>query len=197
MKRTLRVVLILVGLIVVGAFLFRESIFRAMGSYLVQASEPQASEIVVVLAGDSAGNRIKTAANLVKRGLVPKAIVSGPSGIYGSYECDLAIPFAVRAGFPESYFAHLHHEARSTAAEVLYIRDELRRLGVRRMILLTSDYHTRRAGRLMRAAFPDGEVSVVAAPDTNFSVAGWWRNREGRKTFVNEWMKTVAEWFGL
>ena len=37
---------------------------------------------------------------------------------------------------------------------------------------------------------------VIAAPDQYFSPDGWWNNREGRKTFVIEWMKTVAEMVG-
>ncbi len=60
--------------------------------------------MIVVLAGDFSGNRILTAGDLVRRGFAPKALVSGPSGEYGLHETDLAIPFAVRHGYPESYF---------------------------------------------------------------------------------------------
>jgi hypothetical protein len=38
---------------------------------------------------------------------------------------------------------------------------------------------------------------MVAAPDLYFTPDGWWKNREGRKTFLLEWMKTVATWFGM
>jgi hypothetical protein len=41
------------------------------------------------------------------------------------------------------------------------------------------------------------EFHVVAAPDRYFSSDGWWKNREGRKTFLVEWEKTVATWFGI
>ena len=39
-------------------------------------------------------------AELVKQGYVPKVLVSGPDMLYGFYECDLAIPFAVKRGYP-------------------------------------------------------------------------------------------------
>jgi hypothetical protein len=58
----------------------------------------------------SAGNRILTAGDLVRQGLAPKALISGPSEIYGQFESDLAIPFAVRRGYPASDFVALHGE---------------------------------------------------------------------------------------
>ena len=65
------------------------------------------------------------------------------------------------------------------------------------MLLVTSDYHTRRAGKIFRHQAPDMTFDVVSAPDEYFTTDGWWHDREGRKTFLIEWMKTVAEWFGL
>jgi hypothetical protein len=47
----------------------------------------------------------------------------------------------------------------------------------------------------VRSAAPDLTFIVVAAPDKYFTRDGWWRDREGQKTFVYEWMKTIAGWF--
>jgi uncharacterized SAM-binding protein YcdF (DUF218 family) len=75
------------------------------------------ADLIVVLAGDFSGNRILTAGDLVRRGFAPKALVSGTSGEYGLHETDLAIPFAVHHGYPESYFVALPNDSRSTRAE--------------------------------------------------------------------------------
>jgi uncharacterized SAM-binding protein YcdF (DUF218 family) len=150
-----------------------------------------------VLAGDFSGNRILTAADLVRRGFAPQALVSGPSGVYGLYESDLAIQFAVRHGFPESYFIPLPHDARSTREEAVDVLPVLKQRNVRRVDIVTSDYHTRRAGNIFRAQAPGLEIHMVAAPDQYFTPNGWWKNREGRKTFLLEWMKTVATWVGM
>jgi uncharacterized SAM-binding protein YcdF (DUF218 family) len=160
----------------------------------VAAEPPTKADAIVVLAGDSRGNRILKAAELVKQGYAPKAIVSGPDGTYGFYECDLAIPFAVKAGYLESYFVHLENRARSTREEAHVAVAELRRMGVHRVLVVTSDFHTRRAGRMYREEAPDLEIHMVAAPDTYFSADGWWHNREGRKTLFLEWSKTLASW---
>lgn len=177
-------------------WLFHAAILAALGSYLVQAVPPQNADVIFVLAGDSSGNRILKGADLARQGYASRVLVSGPAGLYGFHECDLAIPFAVKAGYPESYFVHFEHQAHSTGEEAGLAVQELRRLGARHVLLVTSDYHTRRTGRSFRRAAPEMSFDIVAAPDIYFTPAGWWHNREGRKTFVLEWSKTVAEWFG-
>ncbi|MGH9558174.1 MAG: YdcF family protein [Bryobacteraceae bacterium] len=163
----------------------------------MRAGAPQKADIALVLAGDGLGNRVIEAGELVREGYAPKALVSGPWGIYGNYECDLAIPFAEKAGYPASYFLHIHHQGTSTLGEARAVVPELRRLGAHSVLLVTSDYHTRRAGNVFRSVAPDLTFYVVAARDPYFSAHGWWKNREGRKTFLIEWMKTLAESFGL
>ena len=123
--------------------------------------------------------------------------VSGPDGNYGLHECDLAIPFAIKAGYPEEYFVHFENSARSTWAEAQEAAAVLRNMGAHKVLVVTSNYHTRRSARMYREAVPDLDITVVGAPDTYFSPEAWWKNREGQKTFLYEWMKTVASWVNL
>ena len=186
-----------VVLVALGAWLVRDRIRTAAGDYLVAGVAPEKADIVVVVAGDSFGHRILTGADLVRKGYAPLALVSGPGGEYDYHECDLAIPFAVKRGYPESYFAHFEHEASSTAGEAAVIVPELRRRGVHRVLLVTSNYHTRRAAGIFRRAAPELTFIPIAAPDEYFTPDGWWHSREGEKTFVIEWEKTVSSWMGL
>jgi uncharacterized SAM-binding protein YcdF (DUF218 family) len=185
------------AVVAVALYLAREPVLGAAGSYLVQAGPPSKSDIVLVLAGDGRGNRILKAAQLVREGFAPKVLVSGPDGNYQLHECDLAIPFAVKAGYPESYFVHLENSARNTRDEARQAAAAIRRMGAHHVLLVTSDFHTRRAGRMYRTEAPDLEITVVAAPDAYFSANGWWHNREGQKTALFEWMKTVAAWANI
>jgi uncharacterized SAM-binding protein YcdF (DUF218 family) len=196
-KRALRILaLVLVAAIVLG-LVFHNAVLAGLGSYLVKADTPEKADIALVLAGDAAGNRILSAAQLARRGYVSRVLVSGPSGVYGYHECDLAIPFAVKAGYPESYFLHFENDARSTQEEARDAVVRLRMLGVHKILLVTSDYHTRRAGKIFRAAAPDLQFVVVAATDANFTPGGWWHNRQGQKTAFIEWLKTLTEPFGI
>ena len=70
----------------------------------MQNEPPVQADMIVVLAGDFTGNRILTAGDLVRQGFAPQALISGPAGVYGQYESDLAIPLAVQQGYPEDVF---------------------------------------------------------------------------------------------
>ena len=170
----------------------------ALGRVLVRDEGPAHADMVLVLAGDFYGNRILRAAELVRQGYAPKVLVSGPRLIYGLYECDLAIPFAVQHGYPANWFIRAPNEAHSTREEAASILGNLRRLGVHRFLLVTSDYHTARAARIFRAAARrDFDIRVVAAPDPYFRPDDWWRNREGEKIFFEEWSRTLANLLGI
>ncbi len=197
MKSAIRTTLLLLAGVILLLAVFHATIFAALGQYLVEASPPQKADVAVVLAGDEWGHRILTAAQLVRDGYVPKVMVSGPDGVYGNHECDLAIPFAVRHGFPESYFIHAEHNARSTLDEAKALVPEIRRAGYKTVAIVTSNYHTRRAGRIFRTLAPDLTIVMVAAPDEHYDPRDWWRSREGQKTFLTEWEKTVANWVGI
>lgn len=183
--------------VVVFAVVLHSAIFVALGGYLVQSEPPQKSDVILVLAGDASGSRIIKAAEMVRQGYAPKVLVSGPFGIYGHYESDLEIPFAVQHGYPETYFESFENRAHSTMEEANVVIPRLRQMGAKNVLLVTSDFHTRRAGKIYRHQAPDLTFDVIGAPDPHFTPSSWWHDREGRKTFLIEWMKTVAEWFGL
>ncbi len=194
MKRILRASALILAAVVVLLVLFHTPLLAALGNFLVKTDPPQKVDLIVVLAGDGFGRRILKAGELVRQGYAPQALISGPDGNYGRYECDLAIPFAVKAGDPESYFLHFEHHGRSTAEESQAIVTKLREMGVKHVMLVTSNYHTRRAGKIFRRAAPDLDVVVVSATDKYFKPDSWWKDREASKIFLWEWMKTVAEW---
>lgn len=168
-----------------------------MGAFLVDGEKPVRADIVVVLAGDPYGHRILKAAELVKDGYAPSVVVSGPPGFYDLHESDLAIPFAVRRGYPAAWFIPFPHNALSTQDEAVALLPEIEKFRARRVIVVTSDYHTRRALRIVRPSWPGIEIHMVAAPDEFFTANGWWRSREARKTFFLEWTKTLAGFVGL
>jgi len=168
-----------------------------MGAWLVRSDAPFRADVIVTLAGDPYGHRILKAAELVKSGFAPKVLVSGPPGFYDLHESDLAIPFVLRHGYPGDWFIAVPHDAHSTDEEGRAFLPELTKLHVHRVIVVTSDYHTRRARRILSADWPGIEMRMVAAPDEFFSANGWWHTREGRKTFLLEWTKTLTSLAGI
>ena len=171
------------------------------GRALVEDDGPFQADAIVVLGGDVWGLRLEKAASLVRAGYAPVVLISGAPAAYGANEGDLAIPYIVRQGYPAEWFVALRNQAMSTREESYLLLRELRQRQVRRLILVTSDFHTARAARIFRAAERAAGVQfdmhVVAAPDRYFHAASWWRNREGRKITLGEWEKTVANALGM
>jgi uncharacterized SAM-binding protein YcdF (DUF218 family) len=182
-------------------FLMRDVWLGTIGSVLVHDDGAGKAEIAVVLAGDYWGNRLFKGAELVRQGYVPSVLVSGPPGFYGVNEADAAIQFAVAKGYPAEWFIPLRHTALSTRDEALVVLDALKQRNIHNFLLVTSNYHTARARRIYlnavreRGGGPD--LRVVASGDPFFTAANWWHNREGRKTVLLEWTKTVAYAFGI
>ena len=167
-----------------------------MGEYLIDAEEPQPAEIVVVLGGDGYGHRIMKAVELVRAGLAPKILVDGPVGYYGVAESDLAIPFAVKRGAPPEYFEPFPIDARATFSEARAVDEELRKRGIRKALVVTSNFHTRRARRMFaRHASGEIEYRLVSATHPEFSPRDWWHTREGKKIVAIEYLKTLYSWF--
>ena len=181
-------------LVLIG-FALRTEILVGFGNFLVRNETPQKADAVVTLAGDDFGARVLTAARLVRAGYAPYALISGNPYLLTN-QADETIAFAEAHGFPPSYFQPFRCDAISTLDETQDIARELKRRGIHKIVLVTSNYHTHRAGILMKKAAPWLEFRTVAAPDRYFTPDAWWKNRGGKRTFALEWMKTVSTWLG-
>ncbi len=178
-----------------GAYVFRISLLTQMGQFLVSSEAPRKADAVVCMAGDEFGLRILTSAELVKKGYAPFVLVSGIPHLLMN-EADEMIRYAELRGYPASYFHAFRHDSDSTKSETRAIAAYLKIQGIHNVLLVTSNYHTRRAAWLLNKAAPWLEIHTVAAPDRYFSPNGWWTTRSGQRTFLNEWLRTLSAWVG-
>ena len=182
-------------------YLCRDAWLAALGRMLVHDDGPAKAEIAVVLAGDGYGHRIEKAAQLVRQGYVPTVLVDGTDDNYGFLESDMAITFITREGFPAAWFIGLRCPTNSTEEEAGLVMAELRRRNIQSFLLVTSDYHSARSARIFRAVERRTgyapAMRVVAAHDEYFTPSTWWRNRQGRKIALIEWVKTLSTAMGL
>jgi uncharacterized SAM-binding protein YcdF (DUF218 family) len=175
-------------LLAITGTLLRRPILSALGRALVENDKVEKADCILVPGGDNHGGRILRAAELAVQGYAPYVLVDGPAGFMG-HESDTTIQYALMHGLPQGLD--------STAEEMRYlINGVLKRNQVKSVLLVTSNFHTRRAARILRREAPWLKVIAVAAPDPYFTADGWWKTRNGKKTFLFEWMKTIAEWRG-
>lgn len=184
-------------LIAAGAgFVEREALLRGAGRFLVRTDPLERAEIVVALAGDGSGARVMKAAELVDQGYAPGVLVNGARLFYQIGEARAAIEFAAGRGVRREILEPFVVHANSTLGEALETDRELRRRGVRRALVVTSNFHTRRARSIFRR-FGSGEVSYVfvAADAAEFDPDSWWRSRTGKRTLLLEYLKTLHSAF--
>jgi uncharacterized SAM-binding protein YcdF (DUF218 family) len=183
----------------VGVRLFWTPFLMLCGSYLVEDDGPRKADAVVVLGGDQYGARVVKGAQLAAAGYAPVVLVSGPKRLVG-YDSSDEVQYAEQQGYPASLFREVHlpgQDAGSTRSEARFLGSYLAAQGMKSILLVTSNYHTKRAAKLWRLQNPTLGVTVVAAPDPFFAPDRWWKTRTGQKTFVYEWMKTISVMLGV
>jgi uncharacterized SAM-binding protein YcdF (DUF218 family) len=185
------------GVLLAAAVLLHAQWLPLVASFLVKTDPVEAADAIFVLGGDHFGDRITHAALLARQGFAPKVYVSGPAGVFDRFESELAIEFAEKHGFKNVSFVPLPNHCTSTRDEAEQYMPEFRRLGFKKVLVVTSNFHTRRAGKILRAVASEPTIVMVAAPTREFHPEDWWRRRQDQKNLFLEWTKTLAAWIGL
>lgn len=193
----MRALRIITAAVLIAGVVFLTSDFwaPAPAKFLIRTDPLDSADVIVVLAGDGSGRRVEEGLLLLQAGLAPRMLVNGSYSLYESRECDLGRAYAIaRGGDPESIEAFCM-DADSTFDESRILDQELRARRVEHAIIVTSDFHTGRTGRIF-GELTSGEVrySFAASPTLGFDPDSWWRSRAGREIVIIEWIKTLNTW---
>ena len=166
-------------------------VFAADAGRLLVVDNPQPSDVILVLAGET-DRRPARALQLLDQGYGRRVVIDVPASarIYDSNEMQLAEKYI--KGLPESA------SVRICPIEGLSTREEAHDVGKclageegRRVLIVTSDFHTRRALSIFREEVPGRSFSVAAAKDETQFGTRWWTHRQWAKTCLDEWMRMV------
>lgn len=189
MRRLQRLILLLLILLVCGI---------QAGRFLV-VNDPQKSDLVLVLAGET-DYRPARGLELLRQGYGSRLVIDAPARerIFEASTAELAqrwaqnLPEARQISICPIYGLSTSDEAREASA----CAD---RLGAHRILLVTSDYHTRRALSTFRHEIRHAAFSMAAAYDPTTFGTAWWQHREWAKTTFYEslrlmWWECVDRW---
>lgn len=180
--------LLLLALLVGAVYLVRHPLLRFAGGWWVAQDRPERADAIVVLGDDNfAGDRAAKAAELFRDGLAPTVVASGR--LLRSYAgvAELIGRDIEARGVPPSAILRFPQRAANTREEALALRELVSSRGWRRILVVTSNYHTRRAGYIFRRVFPAQlDVRIIAAADSDYDPDLWWESRQGRKLFFLE-----------
>ena len=180
--------LIFVVVLVAILYVARHPILRFAGDFWIVDETPQVSDVIVILSDDNYGaDRAARAAQLFKSGMAPRVLASGRllrpyAGIAELMERDLKA-----LGVPANAIVPVTHRATNTREDAIADAQAIAAHGWKKVLLVTSNYHTRRANYIFERALPAGtELRVVSAPDSEYDPNNWWRTRNGLKRFLYE-----------
>jgi len=169
-------------------------LFAANAGRMLVIDSPQRSDVILVLAGETEC-RPERALDLLRQGYADRVLIDVPAAarIYDRSQVELA----------EQYVRHLPQAGSIAICPIqgLSTRDEahdaekcLAREQVR-VLIVTSDFHTRRALSIFRHELRGKSFSIAAAyDDTQFGTL-WWTHRQWAKTLFEEWLRLL--WWTL
>ncbi len=177
-----------------GLYFVRHPVFRFMAeSWVIEDTLDKADALIVLSDDNFYADRATRAAELFREGKAPLVVASGrrlrPSaGISELMQHDL-----VERGVPKDKILRFPLDGDSTGEEAQALAKLAKTKKWRRAIVVTSNYHTRRARYIFRQIFPQNiAISVASARDGDFDPESWWEKRKSTKLFIREIAGMVA-----
>lgn len=189
--------LIFLALFLCVLYLARHPLLRLAGNFWVVDETPQASDVILVLSGDNYdADRATRAAALYKSGVAPRVLATGRTLRPYASSTDLMKRDLTEKGVLAGSIDEFTHDEDDTRDEALALSDFVKSHRWKKVILVTSNYHTRRADYIYERTLPPGtQLRVVSAPDSQYDPNSWWHTRRGMKLFFHEAMGIlVAMW---
>ena len=169
-------------------YLVRNPLLRLAGNFWVVDDPPAHADAIVVLSDDNYfGERAARAAELFKAGWAPRVVASGRNLRPYASMAELMDHDLKDRGVPESAIVRFPNRAENTREEAAAVSEFVASHGWKHILVVTSNYHTRRARYIYERLLPAGTaLQVSAAHDSEFDPSGWWRTRLGVKLFFYE-----------
>ena len=165
--------------------------FAANAGKMLVVDAPRPSDVIVVLAGET-DHRPAHALQLLDEGYAHRVLIDVPGSaqIYGFTEVKLAEKWA--HDLPEAASVGICPiEGLSTRDESHDVEKCLPQETGARILIVTSDFHTRRSLSIFRHELPGKTFAVAAARDETQFGARWWSHRQWAKTCLDEWLRLL------
>jgi uncharacterized SAM-binding protein YcdF (DUF218 family) len=180
--------LVFVVVLLAILYLVRVPLLRFAGEFWIVDDAPEASDVIIVLSGDNYDAvRAARAAALFRAGLAPHVVATGRALRSYASTTELMKRDLVDHGVPAAAVIPLTHHADDTREEAVAVSEFVASRHWKKILLVTSNYHTRRSEYIYERTLPPGtQLRVISAPDIEYDPQSWWRTREGVKLFFHE-----------
>jgi uncharacterized SAM-binding protein YcdF (DUF218 family) len=167
----------------------------AIALYLSPQDELEKADVIVVISGGDTDARINEGVKMYFQKWAPKIIFSGAAAT-GDVSNALAMKrIAVSEGVPEKDIL-IEEDSKTTRENAEFSAEIIREIGAKKIILITSPYHQRRAYQEFKTVLDD-EVKIInhSAVDENWRKKNWWEDPTARFLTFVEILKSVYSFF--
>jgi uncharacterized SAM-binding protein YcdF (DUF218 family) len=187
-------VLLMLAVVLAAVYLVRHPLLRLSGGWWEVQDRLERADAILVLGDDNfAGERASRSAELFRAGWAPLVVASGR--LLRSYAgiAELIARDLETRDVPPTAIVRFPHRAANTREEAQALLELVTSRGWRRVLVVTSNYHTRRARYIFRKVFPaQVVVLIVSVRDTDYDPDTWWESRQGRRLFLRETVGYLA-----
>ena len=191
------IALVFVVVLCLVVYWARHPIMRYAAESWVVDGPAEHSDAIILLGDDNFyADRATRAAELIRQGAAPVIVASGrrlrPSaGVAELLEHDL-----LERGVPKEKIIRFAHDTDSTLEEANALTQFSAEHRFRSVIIVTSNYHTRRVRYVFGKVFPQSmSVTVASARDGDFDPDRWWERRKSQRLFLGEvFAMPLAAW---
>jgi len=182
-----------------GIYLARHPLLRFIGESLVVEDSLEKSDAIIILSDDNYyGDRATRAAELFRQNLAPVVVASGVRLRPNASIAELMIHDLIERGVPKENILPFPQDADNTREEAESLRKLSQSKSWKSVIVVTSNYHTRRAKYIFKKVFPETvAIRIASARDGDFDPAHWYEHRKSIKRFTHEIGGYFAAWWEL
>jgi uncharacterized SAM-binding protein YcdF (DUF218 family) len=188
--------LLILSVLAVAGYIFRAPLLRGAARVWV-VNDPLTRADAIVVLGGGMETRPFEAARLYHLGLAPKILLTStqptPAEQLGVNppETEIARRILVKKDVPDSAIVVAPGFVNSTYDEAITVRNWAKTNNIKRLIITTDVFHTRRSDWLFHKELKPQRIQVQmdAVPVREYTLAGWWTNDLGVVAFQNEFLK--------
>ncbi|HUW65294.1 MAG TPA: YdcF family protein [Spirochaetia bacterium] len=165
-------------------------IAKDAGTFLVINEPPQKADVIIVLSGDR-GARLQRGIDLYRQGYAPYLL-------YTSSVTNLEKSEAIAEGVPRDAFI-LDRQAQNTYQNAVYSKALMEKYGLHSAIVVSSDYHMRRASLIFAHVFrgTGTTFTYVSVKAPEFHPTRWWTSRQTMLQMCYQYAGIAVFYLGL
>lgn len=169
-----------------------------LGRFLVVSDDLEKSDAIVVFSGDN-GVRTEVGVELLKGGYGECLILSGGKVYDDVTMAELMKNHAIKLGVDENKIL-IDDKSLTTYENAEFTKEIMEENNFNSLIVVTSDYHTRRSKLTMEKSLEDTlidgqnvEVIVTPSKEEEFDIK-WWTSGNSILLIISEYLKLIGYW---